>query len=303
MLMPYFVRVVAAATIAACALAVTASAASAYRVIPNEAAGIAAALLKPAAPPPGANVGCRPSAAHPYPVVLANGTFSNSMDDYGALAPALANAGYCVYTVNYGYHRPSDFVQSIGPVAQSAQTFAAYVNKVLAQTGASKVDLVGHSQGGLITEYYAKVLGGARKIHTLVALSPTTHGTTLLGLGRLAVALGLQRTVAGTCPACRDQLTDSTVVKALNNGPVAQRGVNYTVIETRNETVVTPAGSAFIKERGVRNLWVQSYCALDLVDHANLSYDNTVIRLVRNALDPATARSPSCWIGFPAPAR
>jgi len=122
-------------------------------------------------------------------------------------------------------------------------------------------------------------------------------------LGRFAIALGLQSTtVASVCPACRDQLRDSDDIKANTNGPIAQSGVNYTVIETRNETTVTPVGSAFIKDRGVRNLWVQSYRPLDLVDHANLSYDNVVIRLVRNALDPSTARSPKCWIQYPAPA-
>src|SRR5690349_15945872 len=112
-----------ALALAAAAPAASAHASQGYPVAPNIAAGIALALPDPAAPPPGANVsGCQ-STAHPVPVVLVNGTFANSEDDFGALAPTLANAGYCVYTFSYGAPA-SQFVQSIGPVPASAQTLA-----------------------------------------------------------------------------------------------------------------------------------------------------------------------------------
>jgi hypothetical protein len=100
-------RILAAGGALALALAVAfpaagAQAAAAYPVVPNIVAGIADAVPNPAAPPAGADVtGCH-SAAHPIPVVLVNGTFANAMDDFGALAPTLANAGYCVYTFSYG---------------------------------------------------------------------------------------------------------------------------------------------------------------------------------------------------------
>ena len=60
------------------------------------------------------------------------------------------------------------------------------MNKVLAATGAKKVDLVGHSQGGMMPRYYIKNLGGASKVNTLVGLAPSNHGTTLEGLFTLA---------------------------------------------------------------------------------------------------------------------
>ena len=53
-------------------------------------------------------------------------------------------------------------------------------------TGASQVDIVGHSQGGMMPRYYIKFLGGAAKVHTLVGLAPSNHGTTLDGLFTLA---------------------------------------------------------------------------------------------------------------------
>ena len=58
------------------------------------------------ASPPGANVECTPSAAHPYPVVLVEGTFSSMYNSFGALSPDLVNNGYCVYAFNYGHTIP-----------------------------------------------------------------------------------------------------------------------------------------------------------------------------------------------------
>ncbi|WP_133646566.1 esterase/lipase family protein [Paraburkholderia flava] len=274
-----------------------------YPVAPNIVAGVVDALPDPAAAPAGANLESCSLKQHPYPVILVNGTFSVMKDDFGALAPSLANAGYCVYTFNYG-GAPNALIQATGSAVSSASQLAGYVQQVLGKTGATRVDLVGHSQGGMLTEYYAKVLGGASYIHSLVALSPTTHGTTLDGLALLAsVFPGANLLVGTACPACRDQESGSPMIQQLVSGPIAQPGVAYTIIETKNEFVVTPVGSSFINEPGVTNQYVQSYCPLDAVDHADLSYDNVAIQLVKNALSPTTAKAPNCTIAFPWPAQ
>jgi triacylglycerol esterase/lipase EstA (alpha/beta hydrolase family) len=283
------------------AVANPASAAS-YRVAPNILAGVALSASNPAQSPPGANLAACRSSRHPDPVVLVDGTFANQEDDYGALAPTLANAGYCVYTFAMGAP-PRQFVQTIGPVVQSAQSLAAFIGRVRASTGASKVDLIGHSQGGLVAEYYAKLLGGASNLRDLIGLSPTTHGTTLNGLTAFAsVFPGADQFLGSVCQACVDQEAGSSVVSAVDNGAIAQSGVNYTIIETRNENVVTPVGSSFIQERGVKNEYVQSSCPFDSVDHADLSYDRIVFRLVLNALSPESAAAPNCLVEFPYPA-
>jgi hypothetical protein len=93
------------------------------------------------------------------------------------------------------------------------------------------------------------------------------------------------------------------VITTLDNGPIAQAGVTYTIIDTQNELVVTPVGSSFIQESGVTNEYVQSYCSFDFVDHVDFPFDNVVIQLVKNALTPASAQSPDCWIEFPYPAQ
>jgi len=283
-------------------LATGASALAQHPVAPDLAVGTALAVLDPAAQPAGTNIPACKSAVDPFPVVLVNGTFSVAEDDFGGMAPSLANAGYCVYTFNYGGHKPNDLIQAIGPIENSAQTLATFVEQVKATTGAAKVDLVGHSQGGMLSEYYAKVLGGAPNVHSLVALSPTTHGTTLDGISTLASFFPDAPEIVGTlCPACTEQEAGSPVIAVLDAGPIAQPGIQYTIIETKNEIVVTPVGSSFIAEAGVVNEYVQQFCPFDLVDHVNLPYDDVVIQLVKNALAPSTAIRPNCLHQFPYP--
>src|SRR5689334_13090241 len=175
---------VAGLVTAALAFTPTAQAASTFPVRSTLAEGVFASLADPSAPPPGVNVPCTPSGAHPRPVVLVNGTFANMTDDWSFLGPTLANAGYCVYSTALGGD-PHSVIQTTGPVTTSVNQLASFVDSVRSATHASTVDLVGHSQGGLIAEYYTKFLG-AGKVSTVVGLSPTTHGTTLDGLATLA---------------------------------------------------------------------------------------------------------------------
>jgi triacylglycerol esterase/lipase EstA (alpha/beta hydrolase family) len=295
-------RAACLAILAAGVLLVPATAQAAQPIEPDIGWAIWDALIDPGTPPPGVNnYNCKLSAAHPRPVVLIDGTFANMQDDYGALAPILENDGYCVFSRNYG-GSSGDFVQSIGPVPTSAGQIASLITKVGSHYG-TQVDLVGHSQGGMLAEYVTKFLGVSGDVQTIVALSPTTHGTSLDGLVTLAqIFPGANDFVGAVCHACVDQETGSAVITKLDAGAITQPGIKYTVIETRDENVVTPVGSSFIEEPGVRNEYVQSSCSADDVDHADLPYDNTTIRLVLNALSPATAKAPKCSQTYPASA-
>lgn len=244
--------------------------------------------VDPAASPAGVNVGCKPSTAHPYPVVLVNGTFEVMQDSFDYLGPRLSAAGYCVFGYNYGATRLPPQIQSTAPVENSVKELAAEVRAVTTATSTTKVDLVGYSQGGLLGELYTK-FGGAASVHSVTALAPTTHGTTLLGLGTLAAnipgALDALRAVG--CPACSDQVIGSAVITKLNTGPVAVSGIRYTVIDTRYEDVVTPAGSSFIHEPGVTDEYVQSFDPTDLDDHILLPFDPVTGDRVLAALERA----------------
>jgi triacylglycerol esterase/lipase EstA (alpha/beta hydrolase family) len=245
---------------------------------------------------PGANnFSCRPSAAHPRPVVLVHGTALN-MTQWASLAPQLANAGYCVFALNYGCQVVNNTVCATGFIEDSAQQLSDFVNQVLAATHASQVDIVGHSQGGMMPRYYMKFLGGTAKVHRLVGLAPSNHGTTVSGLGNLVAAVN---GITAACNSCQQQLAGSAFMTKLNAGGDTLPGVQYTVIETRFDEIVTPFTSAFLTGPAVTNILVQNTCPLDLSGHINLPLDPNALGWVQNALNPAVP-APPCSI-FPLP--
>ena len=180
----------------------------------NPLGGVSQALTAPDSAPPGANDWtCKPSSTHPYPVVLVPGTFADMADDFNSVAPLLYDYGYCVFALNYG-GTPGRPIQSIGDIAASASALATFVRQVLSATGAGKVDIVGHSLGGMMPRYFIDFLGGASEVHTLVGLAPSSHGTTLDGLVTLVSgfhALGLTNSlVSAACVACVPSATSAS---------------------------------------------------------------------------------------------
>jgi triacylglycerol esterase/lipase EstA (alpha/beta hydrolase family) len=289
---------------ALCASPVAARAQTKLPVDYDFAAGALAGFNSPETPPPGAdNFGCKPTSAHPYPVILVNGTFANQDDNWQAASPLLADDGYCVFTFNYGGSSPSADVQGTGDIAASAGQLASFVTQVLAATGAAKVDLVGHSQGGMMPRYYLKFLGGARYVSTLVALAPSNHGTTLDGLTALVQAFGaaglVNSALNALCRACVEQEAGSAFLTSLNAGGDTVPGVTYTVIESIYDEVVTPYTSAFLSGPGVTNITLQNQCPLDLTDHLEIAADPVALADVLNALDPAHHVPVPCLVVLP----
>ena len=251
------------------------------------------------ASPPGANNwACRPSSAHPRPVVLVHGTLGDMDDSWQALSPLLVDNGYCVFALNYGAADGSGAVgiYGIGDITQSAEQLSAFVDRVLAATGASQVDMVGHSQGGMMPRYYIKFLGGAAKVHTLVGLAPSNHGTTLDGLSALESAFPDSAQFTGSaCTACTQQEAGSAFLANLNAGGDTVPGVSYTVIESEYDEVVTPYTSAFLSGPDVTNITLQDQCALDHGEHLSMPYDHIADIDVLNALDPSQHQTPACY--------
>ncbi len=290
-------QLVATLLAAAIALGLTGSANASE--LPVEYNGLAGyAHVSQTASPPGANNwSCKPSAAHPRPVVLVHGTFADMSDSWQALSPLLYNNGYCVFALNYGAYAGSNLigVDAIGEIEKSAEELSSFVNRVLTATGASQVDLVGHSQGGMMPRYYLKYLGGASKVHTLVGLAPSNHGTTLDGLATLAGYFpGADAFLGILCPACTQQLSGSTFIEKLNAGGETVPGVDYTVIESKYDEVVTPYTSAFLSGSNVTNILLQEQCSLDYGEHLSMPYDHIADADVLTALDPEHPQHPAC---------
>ncbi|MCM6773499.1 lipase family protein [Nocardia sp. CDC159] len=243
--------------------------------------------------PPGANDwACRPSAAHPRPVVLLHGTFENRLDNWAAMAPALAGAGYCVFALDYG-KSAGGWISGVGPMADSAREIAEFVDRVLAATGARQVDIVGHSQGGMLPRYYLRALGGASKVRALIGLAPNNRGTTWGVIGLPVTAIPAATGVL--CPACLEELPTSDFMRRLNSGDMVLPEVQYTVIRSDYDEFATPHTTSFLPPGpNVTNILLQEVCPRDLSEHMLISADPIAIRLTLNALDPEHAVAPAC---------
>ncbi|MCF2533546.1 lipase family alpha/beta hydrolase [Yinghuangia soli] len=239
---------------------------------------------------------CRPSAAHPEPVVLVHGLGANGWDNFLTLAPTLKSEGYCVYSETYGRTVLGGLAGGLAPMTESAAELAAFVDRVQAATGADKVDIVGHSEGTTVPAYYMKYLGGAAEVDDFVGFGSNFRGTSLNGLATLAAALGLQDLLTGVgCGACTDYLPGSAFLAKLNDGPVAVPGPTYTSIVTRYDTVVTPYTSGLLAPAAnVTNIVLQDKCGWDFAGHLGLAIDPNVAQLVLNRLDPAGSEPFRC---------
>jgi triacylglycerol esterase/lipase EstA (alpha/beta hydrolase family) len=299
-----FLIVVGSAVLAATSFAGVAQASAPLPVNYDFIAGATATALAPTTPPPGANnFSCKPTAIHPYPVVLVHGTIANMDDNWQAASPVLANHGYCVFAFDYGGTSASSPIQGTGEIAASAAQLSSFVNEVLVATGSPKVDLVGHSQGGMMPRYYIDALGGGAKVDKLVALAPSNYGTTLDGLTKLARLLGASSLIdAGlstVCEACVEQEEGSSFLAGLNARPTVA-SVTYTVIESVDDEVVTPYTNAFLPAASnVTNITVNAQCPLDLSDHLEIAADPVALADMLNALDPASPVRVPCLAVLP----
>jgi len=248
----------------------------------------------------GANDNCKPSSAHPYPVVLVHGTLEDEGSNWVTLAPLLANEGYCVYAFNYGETALSLFgrVDGLNYIEHSAEELSSFVNKVLSQTKASRVDIVGHSQGGMMPNYYIKYLGGASKVNELIGLAPSNHGTTLSGLVTLlndipggAVFSSELAELVGA-PSLTQQEEGSAFIKKLfGNGEPLSSEVRYVVIESTHDEVVTPYTNAFLHGANVTDITIQEQCPNDPTAHIGMIEDSPSLQNVVNQLSSSPSAS------------
>ncbi len=240
---------------------------------------------------------CVPDPEHPTPVVYLHGTTRNMRDFYGS-AEALHNAGYCVWGYNYGKNTGVS-IQSLAPsmyatgdIFTSVDEVARDIDYVLSKTGADKVDLVGHSQGGMIPKaYIAKY--GASKVDRVVSMGAPFHGTEFNGMGRFARALinfAPHIMTFFLSPASAQQIIGSDFNTWLNNHPDTVAGVTYTSFFTPDDTVVTPNSTSHltaVEGADVANVNVKEVCPFlgDKIIHDDLPTSTTMASLTYWALN------------------
>ena len=269
----------------------------------------AAAVLLPLVPaarantytdqsPPGANDwSCKPSAAHPLPLVLVHGLGATASENWSYLSPILEADGYCVFALTYGVDSRSPYMGGVVAMEQSSHELDAFVHRVLTATGAAQVDLVGHSEGTVMPQYWLWKLGGAPLVHEYVAITPLYDGTTFHDIATLeSYDQGgtFAHFATGYCGSCLEFIKGSPFLTDLYKNGVAAPGVHYTTIMTTHDELVTPYTSGYLNSPQATNIVLQDVCPLDLSEHGALAFDPVVARLVQNALDPANAVAPTC---------
>jgi triacylglycerol lipase len=154
------------------------------------------------------------------------------------------------------------------PIYQSnvdnAAELAWAVDYVLGQTGASKVDLVCHSMGGLSARWYIKFMGGASKVDDYVSLGSPHHGTPVAILGFW--------TEGG-----REMLPGSSFLNTLNAGDETPGSVHYTAIYAYADELVIPYSTAKLYD-GATNKgkwWVM---------HISMLFSGTIQGWIRDAI-------------------
>lgn len=261
----------------------------------TRAGAIAYAKTHPNASPMGANdFDCVPSSRHPQPVVLLHGTDSSAYSDWAALSPQLAASGFCVYALNFG-GRPGDKTYGNDDIAGSSAQFGDFVNRVLASTGADKIDVVGYSQGATVARYYINRLGGAPNVRQWIGVASPTYGGVMYGTVPLAQAIpgAVDALTNVVSVAVIQQMQGSAFLSDLNRGSDTVPGVGYTTIGSRFDEMIQPSDNIALRGPNATNAVVQDLCPGDATGHVNMVYDPFTLQLVQKVLDPASAQ-PKC---------
>ena len=123
------------------------------------------------------------AAASP-PILLIHG-FLGTRGSMYLLERRLLDNGFVVVSFNIGAINVRD-------IRRSAFMIHRKIERILAQTPSQKIDILGHSMGGLIGLYYVKKLGGSARVRKLVLMGTPVRGTWIALAG--VATLGLWST-------------------------------------------------------------------------------------------------------------
>ena len=154
---------------------------------------------------------------------------------------------------NWSYNTAQSNVTTAGQVRDK-------VNAILANTGASKVDIITHSMGGLSSRYFVKNLGGDLKVDEWVSLGRPNHGTD----------------TANFCwdTSCGEMRIGSSFLTSLNSGDETPGAVGYRTWWSPCDSIINPDSSVSLS--GATN--TKTAC----LSHSALYEDATVFGQVRD---------------------
>lgn len=149
----------------------------------------------------------------------------------------------------------------------TARHLARRVEELCERSGQERVDLVGHSLGGLVGRYYVQRLGGDARVRTLVTLG-TPHGGT-----RVAPFMDAH-------PLVRQMRPDSPVMEELR-APAPGCRTRCVAFWSAFDALMTPPGAARIEHPDLDATNVE----VTGIGHLALPVHPAVVTAVRRALD------------------
>jgi pimeloyl-ACP methyl ester carboxylesterase len=191
------------------------------------------------------------------PVLLIHG-FLGTRGSMMPLERKLVADGACVFSFNLGALNYRD-------IRRSAFLIHRKIESILSQTHVSKIDIVGHSMGGLIGLYYVKKLGGHHRVRRLVMIGTPVNGTWVALLG--VATLGLLSSSSWQL------LPRSELLDELHQGPLPP-DVEVTTIAAAHDWMCPPATTRL---RGATSVVVP-------LGHSSLVISDEVYRRIRAAL-------------------
>lgn len=219
------------------------------------------------------------------PVLLVPG-YGGSTSDLEPLAAALRQEGRVATIVQLAGDGTGDLVTQAGVLQAAVQT-------ALRAGGATSVDVVGYSAGGVTTRLWMKKYGGGSVARRIVTLGSPQHGTDLAALA--------SDIAPDSCPvACRQLATDSDLIRSLNSGDETPTGPDWVSIWTIDDHISTPPETASLS--GALDFSVQSVCPGRSVTHGQLPSDPAVVAMVLGELGRTAPAVPAASVCSSPPA-
>jgi alpha-beta hydrolase superfamily lysophospholipase len=196
------------------------------------------------------------------PVVLLHG-FIDNRSGFVLLRHSLVRHGKHVQSLNYS--------PLTCDIRAAAKDLGRRIEEVCERTRSQRVDVVGHSLGGLIARYYAQRLGGDTRVRTLVTLGTPHAGTTVAPL-------------ANVHPIVRQMRPASPVLEELRR-PAPGCRTRFYAFWSDQDLVMDPPEAARIEhpDLAVRNVRVSGLGHLALLVHPAVAAG---IRLALDATHP-----------------
>ncbi len=194
------------------------------------------------------------------PVLIIHG-FLGTRGSMYVLERRLVEDGFVVVSFDLG-------TLNVRDIRRSAFLIHRKIERILAETPAQKIDIIGHSMGGLIGLYYVKKLGGHARVRKLVMMGTPVRGTWAALAG--VVTLGLWSTSSWQL------LPRSRFLDELSQGPIPAETEVHTIAAARDWVV--PLGTTRVA--GANAVTVP-------LGHSSLVMSEEVYRRVVSALRPA----------------